>query len=142
ANLAAAQDRVPSKKAEALKSYRKAIELAEPMLAATPTDTRLLGNVASYHAVLGNRDLALSMIRKAIALKPDSPDVANRGIAVHEFLKDREGALKWAALAVKNGYPLETLKSDPELAGLRADPRFTKLESSEKEKNNGNPSNR
>lgn len=142
ANLAAALDRIPEKKTDALDNYRKSIELAAPLLAATPNDHRLLANVASYHAVVGNRDQALSLIRKAIALRPDSPDVANRAVAVYEFLKDREGALKWAANAVKNGYPLETLKSDPELAGLRADPRFNKIESSEKERKDANPSNR
>ncbi len=134
ANLAAALDRTPATKAEAMVAYRKAIEVAEPLLEATPNDERILGNVASYHAVLGNREQATALIRRAVALQPESPVVAQRAIAVYEFLKDRELALQWAAKALKNGYPLETLKSDPELAGLVADPRFQNLEAIEKEK--------
>ena len=134
ANLAAALDRTASTKAEAKVAYQKAIELAKPLLEATPNDERIIGNVASYHAVLGNREQATALIRRALALQPDSPGVAQRAIAVYEFLKDRELALEWAAKALKNGYPLETLKSDPELAGLVADPRFKKLEEREKER--------
>lgn len=134
ANLAAALDRIPSQKAKALEAYEKAIELAKPVLEATPNDHRVIGNVASYHAVLGHREQALALIRRAIALRPDSPDVANRAVTVYEFLKDRESALKWAVTAVENGYPFESLKNDPELAGLGADPRFSKVEAKSKEK--------
>ncbi len=134
ANLAAALDRTATTKAEAMTEYRRAIEVAEPLLAATPNDERLLGNLASYHAVLGNREKATSMIRRAIALEPENPNVAQRAIVVYEFLKDRKQALVWASRALENGYPLESLKSDPELADLVADPRFQKLEGNEKEK--------
>jgi len=134
ANLAAALDRIPASRAEALEVYRKAIVLAEPVLKSTPNDPRLLGNLASYEALLGNREKALGLIRRAIALRPDSPDVANRAVAVYEFLKERNEAMKWAAKAIQNGYSFETLKNDPELAGLRTDPRFKKLEELEKEK--------
>lgn len=134
ANLAAALDRLPGRKQDAIASYRKAIELAQPLLKATPNDYRLLGNLASYHAIAGDRAEALALIRRALALKPESPDVANRAVAVFEFLKDRETALHWAAKALENGYPMESLRSDPELAGLRADPRFHRLEVTAKEK--------
>jgi len=43
-------------------------------------------------------------------------------------------ALEWAARAVKNGYSFETLKNDPELAGLVKDPRFKKVEKANQEK--------
>ncbi len=128
ANYAAALDRLPDKKKEAAVEYEKAIAAAVPLIKATPNDYRLLGNVASYHAVLGHKEQALALIRQAIALEPQSPDVANRATAVYEFLKDRERALEWAQKALDNGYPFETLKNDPELAGLAADPRFKKLE--------------
>lgn len=134
ANLAAALDRTTKTKAEAVAEYRKAIELGEPLLETTPNDERLLGNLASYHAVLGHRERAIAMIRRAIALQPENPNVAQRAIAVYEFLKDREQALVWTSRALKNGYPLESLQSDPELAGLVADPRFQKLEVNEKER--------
>ncbi|MBM3762625.1 MAG: tetratricopeptide repeat protein [Acidobacteria bacterium] len=134
ANYAAALDRLPDQKKESALQYQKAIELAEPLLKATPDDYRLLGNVASYHAVLGHQEQALSLMRRAIALQPQSPDVANRAIAVYEFLKQRDLALEWAARAVKNGYSFETLKNDPELAGLVKDPRFKKVEKANQEK--------
>ncbi len=134
ANLAAALDRMADTKAEALAQYRKAIQLGEPLLEATPNDERLIGNLASYQAVLGNRERATALIRRAVALQPENPNVAQRAVAVYEFLKDRDQALSWVSRALKNGYPLESLKSDPELADLVADPRFKKLEVNEKEK--------
>ena len=128
ANYGAALDRLPKRKPEAIEAYKKAIALAEPLLTATPNDQRIMANLASYYALLGNRERAQSLIRRAIALQPDSPDVANRAVAVYEFLKERDLALQWAQKALENGYSFETLNTDPELADLRADPRFKKLE--------------
>jgi eukaryotic-like serine/threonine-protein kinase len=133
ANFGAALDRLPKRKPEAIEAYKKAIALAEPLLTATPNDQRIMANLASYYALLGNRERAQSLIRRAIALQPDSPDVANRAVAVYEFLKERDLALQWAQKALENGYSFETLNTDPELADLRADPRFKKLEGRRKE---------
>ncbi len=134
ANLAATLDRLPETKARAAVEYRKAIELAEPRLAATPNDVRLMANLAAYQAYLGDREQAVAKIRKAAALEPENADVANRAVEVYEFLKERELALEWAAKAIKTGYPIESLIENPELAGLVSDPRFKKLEVQQKER--------
>lgn len=134
ANYAAALDRNPAQRGEAGDAYRAAIALAQPWLKATPNDFRLLANVASFYAYVGDRENAVALIRKADALRPDSGDVALRGIAVYEFLKDRPRALEWAAVAMKRGQSKAAIQDDPELADLVADPRFKKLEVPSKER--------
>jgi serine/threonine-protein kinase len=134
ANYAAALDRNPARHGEAGDAYRAAIALAQPWLKATPNDFRLLGNVATFYAYVGDRENAVALIRKADALRPDSIDVALRAIAVYEYLKDRPHALEWAAEAMKRGQSKAAIQDDPELADLVADPRFKKLEVPSKER--------
>ena len=134
ANLAASQERVPGRKLTALVTYRKAIELAEARSLQTPNDSNILSDLASYQAAVGEKDRAILEIRKAIAISPDSPDVARRAAETYEILHLRDDALRWLTKALELGYSLKDLQTNEDLAGLRADPRYTKIESRFKEK--------
>jgi tetratricopeptide (TPR) repeat protein len=132
ANLAAALDAQPGKKAEAREAYQKAIELGGATLQRTPKDAVLMANLASYQAALGNRAAAVPGIRRALALAPDSPDVARRAAETYELLKQRDEALHWVEQALRLGYALSQIQANPDLAELRRDPRYAKLESQAK----------
>jgi len=47
--------------------------------------------------------------------------------SVFEALGDRERALTELGAALAAGYPRWEIERDPDLAGLRADPRYTQL---------------
>ncbi len=134
ANLAASQDVMAGGKTKAIESYRRAIELAETRLAKTPNDSDLLSDLASYQAAVGEKDRAIVEIRKAIAISPESPDVARRAAETYEILHLRDDALRWATKALDLGYSLTDLQANADLAGLRADQRYKKLEAQFKEK--------
>ena len=134
ANLAVSQERVPGGKLKALVTYRKAIELAEARALQTPNAPNILSDLASYQAAVGDKDRAILEIRKAIAIGPDSPDVARRAAETYEILHLRDEALLWITKALELGYSLKDLQTNEDLAGLRSDPRYTKIEGRFKEK--------
>ena len=52
----------------AMESYRKAIPLAEQRLKVNPRDAGVLGDLASYYSMLGNRNEALSYLDRSLQL--------------------------------------------------------------------------
>lgn len=123
-NLAAAYRWSPSGGERARETYQKAIHVAEESRKKNPDDARLLANLGSYHAVLGNREDSLKCIRQALALAPDDVDIMFRAGEAFELLGMRIDALKQIGDALGKGYPAEYVKRSPELAALRSDPRF------------------
>ena len=136
ANFAAALDRNAADRARVRGAYLKAIELADALAAKTPNNEKLLSDLASYQAFVGNREQAIARIRRATLISPENSSVANRAVEVYELLKDRDEALKWVGKALQLGYSLESLNTNPELAGLCADPRFKDIARKSKEKTN------
>ena len=136
ANFAAALDRNAADRARVRGAYLKAIELADALASKTPNDEKLLSDLASYQAFVGNREQAIARIRRATLISPENSSVANRAVEVYELLKDRDEALKWVGKALQLGYSLESLKTNPELAGLCADLRFKDIARKSKEKTN------
>ncbi len=136
ANFAAALDRNAVDRSRAKGAYLKAIELAGTLAEKTPNNEKLLSDLASYQAFVGNREEAIKRIRRATLISPENSNVANRAVEVYELLKERDEALKWAGKALQLGYSLESLNTNPELAGLCADPRFKDIARKFKEKSN------
>lgn len=98
--------------------------MLEGAVQTTPRDAVAQASLALLYAQKKLRDKAISRIQSALALSPeDSGVLASIGEA-YEDLGDRAQALQYIEKSILKGYALDTLKSDPDLQGLLADPKF------------------
>jgi tetratricopeptide (TPR) repeat protein len=109
---------------KAMQAYRKAIELAEAQRTKSPEDTGLLVQLGDYYASSSQPGPSEVLLRKALALAPDDPDVAYRAGETYELLGQRARAISLIAKALAQGYHSVEFQSSPELKSLRADPAF------------------
>ena len=111
--------------AKVRETYLKAIALSADLRKETPRDSYLLADVGSYYAALGMEEESLPLLAQAAALAPDVPEVLYQVAVGYETLHRREEALQWIAKARAGGYPSGAIARNPQLAALRADPRYT-----------------
>ncbi len=123
-NLASGYMWSPGGHDHAIEAYRKAIELAEVTRKQTPDDPLLLSVLGGYSAAVGDADHSVPLLRQAVALAPDNPDVLFRVGEGYEILHQRGPAIRFIAQSIALGYHETELERSPELAALRADPRF------------------
>jgi serine/threonine-protein kinase len=123
-NLASAYLWSPGGHDDAMKTYRKAIELAEASRKETPGEPELLADLGDYYASMGQSSRSLPLLRQAVTLAPDNPEVLFRVGESYEILHNREGAIDLIAESLALGYHADQLQRSPELASLRADPKF------------------
>jgi serine/threonine protein kinase/Flp pilus assembly protein TadD len=123
ANLGDAYNRSGAKN-EAMEAYRKSIELEETEHEKKRQDPVLLVTLAHAYAEIGNAAKSLPLTRQAMALAENNPLVEFIGGETYEILGQREKAVPLIARALANGYSAYELTSNPELAALRADPKF------------------
>ncbi len=89
-----------------------------------PDDPLLLSVLGGYYAAVVDADHSVPLLRQAVALAPDNPDVLFRVGEGYEILHQREPAMRFIAQSIALGYHESELKRSPELAALREDPRF------------------
>ncbi len=123
-NLASGYLWSPGGHDHAIEAYHKAIELAEVTRKETPEDPLLLAVLGGYYAAVGDGDHSLPLLRQAVALSPDNPDVLFRVGEGYEILHQRSQAIRFIAQSLALGYHESELQRSPELAALRADPKF------------------
>lgn len=126
-NLAETYRWIPADKDKAKDAYTKAAELGEERRRVNPRDGTILKNLAEIYARIGNRSAALPLLEQAIKSSPTDVNVMMSAASIYDSLHDRNKALEWVGKALRNGYPIEKIDSDPQLADLRADPRFQTL---------------
>jgi serine/threonine protein kinase/Flp pilus assembly protein TadD len=105
-------------------TYLKAIELSANLRKETPRDSYLLSDVGSYYAAVGMESEGLPLLAQAAALAPDAPEVLYQVGIGYEMLHHRDEALQWIAKARAAGYASGAIVRNPQLAALRADPRY------------------
>jgi serine/threonine protein kinase/Flp pilus assembly protein TadD len=132
ANLASALLWAPGERDKAGPVFLKAIELAEKYRKDRPKDAPLLASLGSYYASVGNAGKSVPLLRQAVALEPDSPQVLFRAGEGYELLHQRDEALRWIGKAVEHGFSLAYINRSPELADLRADSRFLAIANQKK----------
>jgi tetratricopeptide (TPR) repeat protein len=125
-NLGSAYLRAPDGRNEAIKSYMKAIDLAEAARKESPQDSGLLVALGGYYATIGDANHAMPLLRQAVALDPDSADVLYIAGDGYELLHKRDQAIPLIAKALALGYHSVQFEHEPELAALRQDPNFKK----------------
>ncbi|MEJ2188904.1 MAG: tetratricopeptide repeat protein [Acidobacteriota bacterium] len=112
---------------KAERPFRRAIALAEQQRASDPEDPFLIGQLASYHAMLGEKRAAVELLEEAVALAPTDPNVLALIGETFEDAGERDRALRWMGRALAGGVPPSRFTNRPSLRGLIDDPRFQSL---------------
>jgi tetratricopeptide (TPR) repeat protein len=126
-NFADALWQIDGRREEATRAYRRAIELAERELAATPNDSVLRAQVGYYYGRVGDSQRSLAYLDQALRTGPELLYVQYyRGVAAADR-GDRDTALAAVTDMIKLGYPRDQLRSAPEFRSLLGDPEYKKL---------------
>jgi serine/threonine-protein kinase len=80
--------------------------------------------LGDYYASSGQPGPSKALLRKALALSPEDPDVEYRAGETYEILGQRSEAIPLIAKALAQGYHAPEFERSPEMASLRADPAF------------------
>jgi tetratricopeptide (TPR) repeat protein len=109
------------------KTIEYEIRFYEGILRSAPNFVEALMALADLYTRRGCFQKGLIVDERLIRLRPESPEVFYN-LACSYSLTGQPDKAFWAVKqAVKFGYDrLDHLESDPDLAGLRADPRFVK----------------
>lgn len=126
-NLGDAYRWTPDKKEKAHTAYRTAIQLLEEKLGATPKDPTLRSRLALYLAKDGEPTKALVELDWLEKFPGKDASSWSRMVVAYEVCARREKALAALFRALRAGLPLDEVKKDPELLGLRADARYHRL---------------
>ena len=114
-------------RSRAAAAYRHAIELGEDSLKVNPNDSSLLALVADFHAMVGEKDQALSEIDRALASGQPDQALYFNACEVYDEVGQKEIALEWLAKALAAGYPPYLVEHMPGLNHLHNDPRYKQL---------------
>jgi serine/threonine-protein kinase len=108
-------------------SYYKAIILAEKQLEVNPNNQKILADLASYNARLGNRVKAHEWLNRIIELGTADLQIQFRIGEAYEYLGERETALKWFERILEKGFSSVTFYNHLSFKDLLTDERFKKL---------------
>jgi Flp pilus assembly protein TadD len=93
-----------------------------------PTTPEAYNGVGVSHYGRQQHAEAEGWYRRALAVDPDFGDAYYNLACLHAVAGRKDAAFRLLELAVKNGYTTDaSLDRDPDLAGLRDDPRFAKI---------------
>lgn len=122
-NIASAHEAIGNQDL-AVSYYKKAIDIAREQLEVNPNNVRIINDLGSYYADIGANMEALQYLKRSLALNADNNEILFYTAAAYERMGDRENALKWMEQAVKKGYSVSNIISQPELKSLTGDPGF------------------
>jgi serine/threonine-protein kinase len=117
----------PGEREKAAGPYRKAIERAGRYLRSNARDTATLGQVALYHAMLGDKTEALEYLNRSLAIDPANPETLFKAGVIYKKFGDTERALKCLSEAVEKGLKPEKIALHPIFEDLNSDPKFRAL---------------
>jgi len=117
----------PGEQTKAAPTYRKAISLAEPVLRVNNRDAVIMCNLAIYHAMLQEKPLALSYLKRALQVSPSDPDFLFKAAEINNLFGSQETALNSLASAIAHGFSPYFVRNHPIFRNLSSDQRFQKL---------------
>ncbi len=126
-NLADTCRQLPELKAKAAEAYRRAIALAEPLLASRPDDPELISSLALYYVHAGEKQKSLTAISRARSLAPAFMPGIQRAVLVYEAAGERSQALTALREYLERLGRLEDIEREPDLAALRSDPAYREI---------------
>ncbi len=112
---------------KAIAAYDKAIALAYKELLVNPRSATTKSNLAIYYAKKGDAEQSLKFIRDARAIDAADVNIMYNEVLVNALASRPSDALTALDNTLKAGYPTVIVASDPDLGGLRKDPRFAQL---------------
>jgi tetratricopeptide (TPR) repeat protein len=113
--------------ASAMESYRKAIALAESQLKVNPRDAAVLGDLASYYSMLGDRKQALSYLDRSLQLGRGDKELLLNAAVVYNQLRETGPALEWLGKALAAGYSPSVVATGAPFDNLHDNPRYQAL---------------
>jgi serine/threonine-protein kinase len=127
ANLASALYWAPGERPKSRAAYARALALAREELRVKPGDRGLLFRIADCQSRIGQPADARRSLERALAAAPPptATDLFKSGV-IYEQIGDRARALASIQKALDEGHPRAEVDRSPDLASLRADPRFAK----------------
>jgi tetratricopeptide (TPR) repeat protein len=117
----------PDERPKAKAAYQKAIDLALKLVTVNPRDASVLGYLAQYYAMIGQRTQALAYIHQALEITPSNPDLLETAATVFNQCGDKEQAFTYLQKAVAAGYSKSLLRDTPNFDNLRDLPGFKEL---------------
>ncbi len=123
-NLADAYRYLVGHEEQARLSYKRAIQLLEPVLASQPESPLLRSRLALHRAKIGDCGQALSELEHLARLAGTQAEDQYRIAVAYEICGRRDQALATLEEALQAGLPLQEVGRDPELFDLRLDPRY------------------
>jgi eukaryotic-like serine/threonine-protein kinase len=129
-NLADAYRWSTGHKARARETYARAIQLLREQLAQKPADLDMRSTLALYLAKSGDAAGAAGELSQFEGQSPSQAAVLFRLAVAHEITGNRDKALGALDNALKAGYAMKEIRSEPELVGLRSDIRYHKMAAS------------
>jgi tetratricopeptide (TPR) repeat protein/predicted Ser/Thr protein kinase len=126
-NLGDAYYWAPEQRSKAGAAYKRAAELLDSQRKVSPHDPSLMTELALCYSMLGKQREAVALIASASAQSPSDPEIEFRAAEIYEQGGDHAAALKELALAVRMGYSVADIRSDPTLGQLHKDPRYQDL---------------
>ena len=123
-DLAAAYQWGSQNRDKAKKEWLETIDLAEQQRKEHPRSPILLARLGSFYAAVGTVDRALPLLRQAVALSPEDPDLLVAAGEGFEIIGDRREALEAIGKALELGFSPRYVERDPDLLELRKDPKF------------------
>ena len=127
-NLGDALRRLPGQTSEARAAYERCIELELAELRVDPTESTALSNLAFAYAVVGKRDDAREILGRLSRDVGDDADLMFSLAQIAEEIGDRDAAVSWLVRSLEGGYSPKSIEREPQLAAVRADPRFKAAE--------------
>ena len=94
----------------------------EQIVPLRPYDAEVQANLAVLYAQLHLRAKALTHLEAALAISPDEAEVLGRAGEAYENLGERARGIDYFQRALRKGWVLEDLESNPDLRSLLSDP--------------------
>jgi len=85
---------------QAMKDYKKAIELAMAQLKSSPNDASILGDIADMYSILGDAPQAIDFMNRALAINHNDSGLMFNAAQIYN-----RPALEWLGKALAAGYP-------------------------------------
>lgn len=128
-NLAEVYYWMPRQRRKSYETYRKAISLGEDRLKVNPESADVLTSLSLYHAMLGDKAVALRLLGRA-SITSDDPEMLYTAAKIYMQVGEVDQGLEYLQKAVAAGHSIYLPKDDPEFGTVASDARFLKIISS------------
>ena len=117
----------PSRRSEAAKAYKQAIELARAKLAVNPNDSGTWSYLGEYSAMIDDRKSAEEAIQHVTKLGTTDPLAMLRLALIYNHFGQTDKTLVWLKKVVSAGLPRFMIRDTPDFEKLKGNPGFQAL---------------